>query len=151
MKKIENNSLSINNLGEDVELYGFVGKKRNLGGLIFIDLRDRSGIVQLVIRPEDSSYELAESLRNEYVIKVIGTVSERESKNDKEYAVASSTVLDDVNYVYLMNINDYSDFLFCAFDEVDGLYEVEDAELLDQLIKIFDKDLNGERKFHFDE
>ena len=83
MKKIENNDLSIKNVGEEVELYGFVGKKRNLGGLIFIDLRDRSGIVQLVIRPEDSSYELAETLKNEYVIKVIGEVAERESKNDK--------------------------------------------------------------------
>lgn len=83
MKKIENNSLSIKNIGEEVELYGFVSKKRNLGGLIFIDLRDRSGIVQLVIRPEDNAYTIAEELRNEYVIKVIGTVSERESKNDK--------------------------------------------------------------------
>ena len=83
MKKIENNSLSINNVGEIVELYGFVGKKRNLGGLVFIDLRDRSGIVQLVARPEDSIYETALTLKNEYVIKVIGTVSERESKNDK--------------------------------------------------------------------
>jgi len=83
MKKLENNSLSLKNLGEKVELYGFVGKKRNLGSLIFIDLRDRSGIVQLVIRPEDSAYALAESLKNEYVIKVVGTVSERESKNDK--------------------------------------------------------------------
>ncbi len=83
MKKIENTSLSIKNVGETVELYGFVGKKRNLGGLIFIDLRDRSGIIQLVIRPEDSCYQTASELRNEYVIKVIGTVSERESKNDK--------------------------------------------------------------------
>lgn len=83
MKTIENNNLSISNLNEKVELYGFVAKKRNLGSLIFVDLRDRSGIVQLVFRPEDSSYELAETLKNEYVIKVNGTVSERESKNDK--------------------------------------------------------------------
>ena len=83
MKKIENNTLSINDLNKEVELYGFVGKKRNLGGLIFIDLRDRSGIVQLVIRPEDEAYAIAETLKNEYVVKVIGTVSERESKNDK--------------------------------------------------------------------
>lgn len=83
MKKIENNSLSIKDVDKQVELYGFVGKKRNLGGLIFIDLRDRSGIIQLVIRPEDKDYALAETLKNEYVIKVIGTISERESKNDK--------------------------------------------------------------------
>lgn len=71
-------------------------------------------------------------------------------ENDKDYVVASSTVLDEINYVYLMNINDYGDFLFCAYDEVDGLYEVEDKELLNQLIQIFDKDLNGERKFNFE-
>ncbi len=83
MKTIENNSLSINDVGSSVELYGFVSKKRNLGGLIFVDLRDRSGIVQLVFRPEDKDYAVAETLRNEYVIKVKGVVSERESKNDK--------------------------------------------------------------------
>ena len=83
MKKIMNTSLSIKNVGEVVELHGWVSKKRNLGGLIFIDLRDRSGIIQLVIRPEDGLDEIANELRNEYVIKVNGTVSERESKNDK--------------------------------------------------------------------
>ena len=66
-----------------VELHGWVSKKRNLGGLIFIDLRDRSGIIQLVIRPEDGLDEVVNELRNEYVIKVNGTVSERENKNDK--------------------------------------------------------------------
>ena len=83
MKKIMNTSLSMKNVGETVELHGWVSKKRNLGGLIFIDLRDRSGIIQLVIRPEDGLDELANELRNEYVIKVNGTVSERENKNDK--------------------------------------------------------------------
>ena len=83
MKKIMNTELSISNVGETVELYGWVSKKRNLGGLIFIDLRDRSGIVQLVIRPEDNLDSVVNELRNEYVIKVVGGVSERESKNDK--------------------------------------------------------------------
>lgn len=81
MKKIENGSLSIKNVGEVVELYGWVNKKRDLGGLIFIDLRDRSGIVQLVIDPENTYYELASSLRNEYVIRVKGKVSKRENVN----------------------------------------------------------------------
>ena len=63
MKKIENNDLSLKNLGEIVELYGFVAKKRNLGALIFIDLRDRSGIVQLVIDPENKEYETASNLK----------------------------------------------------------------------------------------
>ncbi|MBQ7136442.1 MAG: aspartate--tRNA ligase [Bacilli bacterium] len=81
MKKYNNIEFNINNVGDEVELYGWVAKKRNLGGLIFIDLRDRSGIIQLALRPENKCYELAESLRNEYVIKVIGRIVERESKN----------------------------------------------------------------------
>ena len=81
MKEIMNNTLSIKNLGEDVTLFGWVQKKRNLGGLIFIDLRDRSGIVQLVVRPENAVYSLSETLKNEYVIEVSGKVVERESKN----------------------------------------------------------------------
>ena len=63
MKTIWNNKLNIKNVGEVVTLYGWVSKKRNLGGLIFIDLRDRSGIVQLVIRPENKYYELSETLK----------------------------------------------------------------------------------------
>lgn len=69
MKKIENATLSIANLGDEVELYGWVNKKRDLGGLLFIDLRDRSGIVQLVVRPSNENYDLANSLKNEYVIR----------------------------------------------------------------------------------
>ena len=81
MKKIFNASLNMKDVGTEVEVYGWVAKKRNLGGLIFIDLRDRSGIVQLVIRPENEFYSLAESLKNEYVIKATGKIVERESKN----------------------------------------------------------------------
>ncbi|MGE5455673.1 MAG: aspartate--tRNA ligase [Ignavibacteriales bacterium] len=81
MKKIFNTSLNINNIGEQVNLKGWVQKKRDLGGLIFIDLRDRSGIIQLVVRPEDKDYELAGTIRNEYVIEVDGIIREREGKN----------------------------------------------------------------------
>ena len=81
MKKKFNNSLNINNVGEIVELYGWVQKVRNLGGLIFIDLRDRSGIIQIIVKPENKFYEKSLELKNEYVIKVIGEVVERESKN----------------------------------------------------------------------
>jgi len=81
MKNIQNGALNLNNLNETVELFGWVSKKRNLGGLVFIDLRDRSGIIQLVIRPEDAFYEEASSVKNEYVLRVKGTVTERESKN----------------------------------------------------------------------
>ena len=83
MEKVYNTSVNINNLGETVTLEGWVAKKRDLGGLIFIDLRDRTGIIQIVVRPENSNYELANTLKNEYVIKVVGKVVERESKNEK--------------------------------------------------------------------
>ena len=92
MKKIWNASLNKESVGKEVTLYGWVAKKRNLGGLIFIDLRDRSGIVQIVIRPEDTCYELAESLKNEYVIQVTGKVVERENKN-KELATGEIEIL----------------------------------------------------------
>lgn len=76
-----NNELTLKNLGEQVYLKGWVAKVRNLGGLIFIDLRDRFGITQLVVKPEFKDYALAEKIRNEYVIEVQGVVIERESKN----------------------------------------------------------------------
>ena len=99
MKKIWNTSLSIKDVGREVTLYGWVSKKRNLGGLIFIDLRDRSGIIQLVLRPENKYYGLAESIKNEYVLECSGKVFERESKNsalktgDIEIEVSEMTIL----------------------------------------------------------
>ena len=81
MKKNYNTDFNIKNVGESVKLYGWVSKVRNLGGLIFIDLRDRSGIIQLVVKPDNKNYDVASSLRNEYVIEVDGVISERESKN----------------------------------------------------------------------
>ena len=81
MKKNYNTNFNIKNVGENVKLYGWVSKVRNLGGLIFIDLRDRSGIIQLVVKPDNKNYDVASSLRNEFVIEVDGIISERESKN----------------------------------------------------------------------
>ena len=74
---------NISNVGEVVTLTGWVSKVRNLGGLVFIDLRNRAGIMQVVVRPESEYYSIAESLKNEYVIKVTGKIVERESKNTK--------------------------------------------------------------------
>jgi len=81
MKKINNTDLSIKNVNDIVTLYGWVQKKRDLGGLIFIDLRDRSGIIQIVINPENKNYDIANTIKNEYVLKVTGKVLERSSKN----------------------------------------------------------------------
>ena len=66
-------------IGQEVTLMGWVNRRRDLGGLVFIDLRDRSGIVQVVFNPEfnPKTHEKASSLRNEYVIAVKGKVIER--------------------------------------------------------------------------
>ena len=81
MKKVYNETIDISSVGKMVTLAGWVAKKRDLGGLIFIDLRDRTGIIQLVINPENKNYEIANGLKNEYVIEVTGTVVERSNKN----------------------------------------------------------------------
>ena len=81
MKKVYNNTVNIKAVGKKVTLAGWVAKKRDLGGLLFIDLRDRTGIIQLVVNPDNKNYELANSLKNEYVIEVTGKVVERSSKN----------------------------------------------------------------------
>ena len=73
-------------IGQEITLKGWVARRRDLGGLIFIDLRDREGIMQLVINPEKVSAEVmatAESLRSEFVIEVTGQVAAREQANDK--------------------------------------------------------------------
>ena len=79
--KINNTSLGKKDEGKEVTLYGWVNKKRDLGGLIFIDLRDRSGIIQLVIHPDSDFYDVASNLKNESVIKVSGIVGLRENPN----------------------------------------------------------------------
>jgi len=72
-------SLQAANIGETVTLYGWVDRRRDHGGVIFLDLRDRTGIVQIVSDPERTpqSYAQADALRNEYVVKVTGRVSRR--------------------------------------------------------------------------
>ena len=77
--------LRIENVGQSVTLAGWVQKSRKLGGMTFIDLRDRYGITQLVVEAdaEASLIETATSLGREYVIQVTGEVIERESKNSK--------------------------------------------------------------------
>lgn len=72
-------------IGTSITLKGWVGRRRDLGGLIFIDLRDREGIMQLVINPEEvaaSVMATAGSLRSEFVIEVSGVVTAREQAND---------------------------------------------------------------------
>ena len=71
--------LRSSNINETVTLYGWVDRRRDHGGVVFLDVRDRAGIIQVVSDPERTpkSYPQAENIRNEYVIKITGRVSQR--------------------------------------------------------------------------
>ena len=109
-------------IGQELTLKGWVSRRRDLGGLIFIDLRDREGIMQLVINPETVRSEVmatAESLRSEYVIEVTGQVAARQQANDKiatgqvEMHVSSLTVLNTAKttpFEIRINVPTASDF-----------------------------------------
>ncbi|MEH7377276.1 aspartate--tRNA ligase [Neobacillus drentensis] len=73
-------------VGEKVTLKGWVQKRRDLGGLIFIDLRDRSGVVQVVFNPDLSkeALQIAEKIRNEFVLDIVGTVVARDEATFNE-------------------------------------------------------------------
>lgn len=79
MRNIENGTLRPEHIGQDVELVGWVSKKRNFGQLCFIDLRDRTGICQLVF--DEDKKDFVKDVRNEYILHVKGKVRERASKN----------------------------------------------------------------------
>lgn len=73
----------ISNVGQTITVFGWVQRQRDLGNLIFIDLRDRSGIIQLSFNDQTDReiFAKAQSVRSEYVVAAVGTVAERESKN----------------------------------------------------------------------
>ena len=75
--------LRASDIGQEVVLNGWIQKRRNLGGLIFCDLRDKTGITQIVFDDKipQSLFDKADTLRSEYVVGVKGKVAERESKN----------------------------------------------------------------------
>lgn len=112
MKKIFNNEVNETFINQTIELTGWVSRVRNLGGLIFIDLRDRTGIIQLVVNPETEFYDTASNLKNEYVISISGKVVERVTANEKietgkiEVIVDSLSVLNKANEVPFQIIDD---------------------------------------------
>jgi len=97
------------NIGQEVVLNGWVGKKRDLGGIIFIDLRDRYGITQLKISPEKKLvHEIASSTGNEYVVSAKGKVIARESVNKN---IATGYVEVDVDEMEILNESDVPPFV----------------------------------------
>ena len=114
-----NGELRISNVGEKVTLAGWVSKKRNFGNLVFIDLRDRYGITQLVFGSEFG--EELSNIRNEYVIQVHGTVVERQSKNPN---LATGDIEIEVSEVKVISEAKLPPFIIA--DETDAL---EDTRL----------------------
>ena len=100
MKNINNGLLNKNNVGEKVTLYGWVSKIRKLGNLVFIDLRDRSGIVQLAINSDNKCYDVISDIKNEYVLKVEGEVVLRSNPNN---TIPSGEVEINVEYLEILN------------------------------------------------
>lgn len=94
-----NAQLRLTDVGQTVRLKGFASKKRDLGNLVFIDLRDTHGIVQLAFDQDNPLLEMSASIKNETVLSVEGLVRERSSKNptlptgDIEIAVSACTIL----------------------------------------------------------
>ncbi len=79
MRTLYCGQLRANHINKAVTLYGWVDRRRDHGGVIFLDLRDRNGVVQIVSDPErtPASYPVADQVRNEYVVKIEGRVSKR--------------------------------------------------------------------------
>ena len=135
MKTINNNTLNINNLGQEVILYGWVQKKRDLGGVIFIDLRDRSGIVQLVINDDNVFYNEASSLKSESVIKIVGIVRERSNKNAN---IATGEIEIVVNNLEILNTS-----IDLPFEITDDTTALEDTRLKYRYLDIRRKDISN--------
>ena len=70
-------------VGKTITVKGWVNRRRDLGGLIFIDLRDREGLVQIIIGPDSKCFKVAEEVKHEYVLEVTGIVHKRQNPNSE--------------------------------------------------------------------
>src|ERR1700710_714080 len=109
--------LNISHLGQTVTLCGWVQKSRDLGGTIFIDIRDRYGLTQLVLNTDSDAAvrDLSRGLGREYVVKVTGSVLERTNKNPK---MPTGEIEIDVTAIEILNEAKLPPFLI--EDETDG-------------------------------
>ena len=70
--------LNKEHINQTVEIFGWTNRRRDHGGVIFLDIRDKRGIVQVVINPDNKNFALAETIRNEFVLKISGNVIARD-------------------------------------------------------------------------
>ena len=149
-----NNQLRIEDVGLTVKLKGFVAKKRDLGNLVFIDLRDTEGITQLAFYQDNDLRSITTGVKNEYVIEVEGIVRERSSKNpnmptgDIEIDVKMLRVLNHAKQPPLL-IQDETD----ALEETRLKYRYLDLRrpVLHQIMKTRHKIVQAVRTFLNDE
>jgi aspartyl-tRNA synthetase len=124
--------LNINDLGKEVVLSGWVQKSRDLGGMTFIDVRDRYGITQLAFNTEDNEVlcQKARTLGREFVIQAKGTVIERSSKNTK---IPTGEIEIKVTSLEILNESKNNIVVFCHDD-----ITLETKNWGNKLIKLFD-------------
>ena len=119
MKRTHNNGeLTLQNVNQSVVLKGWVAKKRDLGGLVFIDLRDKEGITQLAFSPESPLYKETIDIKSEYVLEIEGTVVERSSKNKK---IPTGEIEVTVNKLVILNTSELPPIYIT--DDLDALEE----------------------------
>ena len=120
MKRTHNNgSLRLEHVGMEVTLVGWVAKRRNLGSLVFINLRDRSGLVQLIF--DETIAEKVKDVRNEYILQVTGIVQKRNDANPK---LATGDI--EINVKEVVIINEAETTPIIVAEETDAL---EDTRL----------------------
>ncbi len=114
-----NGELRLKNVGERVTLIGWVAKKRNLGSLVFIDLRDRYGYTQVIAKEED--FENLNQIKNEYLLQVTGLVQKKDTPNPK---LATGEIEVAAEKIEIVNTSEQPPFIIA--DETDAL---EDTRL----------------------
>jgi len=111
-----NNELNLSHVQHRVQLRGWVSKSRRMGGMIFIDIRDRFGITQLTVDQHSTAYERALLLRQEFVIHVSGIVVERQSKNP---SLKTGEIEVQIDQLTIINTSETPPML--VLDETDAL------------------------------
>ncbi|MCX7956502.1 MAG: aspartate--tRNA ligase [Endomicrobia bacterium] len=140
MERIYCGKINKNYIGREVIVYGWVHSRRDHGGVIFVDLRDREGLVQVVFQPDNSQiFSIAEKLKNEYVVKIRGKVRKRPegTENPKLYSGEVEILCEEIeilNYSKILpfEISEYKD----VSEELRLKYRYLDIRRFEMLNKI---------------
>ena len=139
--------LNSTHLGEQVELCGWVHRRRDHGGVIFIDLRDRAGLVQAVFDPDSpETFVIAETVRSEYVLQIQGTVRSRpEGTINPDMATGEIEIL--VSHIEVLNTSETPPF---PLEESSGIEVNEDTRLRYRYIDLRRTEMQEKMRFRRD-